>query len=99
MQRYFLTANRINSEHSRGTYWTKRSTQRITESTTNSEENPVTHPSVDTTVKLSVTPIWLKDRTQVSLGHPSLPTNASLCIKWELNLHLFKEIQILHHLI
>ncbi|MFS7939132.1 hypothetical protein Hanom_Chr05g00448131 [Helianthus anomalus] len=67
--------------------------------TTNSGENPVTHPPVDTTVKLPVKPIWLKDPTQVFLGLLSLPTNASLCTKWESNLHLSREMQTLHHLI
>ncbi|MFS8017899.1 hypothetical protein Hanom_Chr15g01385831 [Helianthus anomalus] len=43
--------------------------------------------------------VWLKDRTQVSLGLLSLPTNASLCTKWELNLHLSREMQVFHHLI
>ncbi|MFS7975455.1 hypothetical protein Hanom_Chr10g00880821 [Helianthus anomalus] len=49
-------------------------------------------------VKLPVKPVWLKDRTQVSLDLLSLPTNGSLCTKWELNLHLSREMQVLHHL-
>ncbi|MFS8034641.1 hypothetical protein Hanom_Chr17g01583501 [Helianthus anomalus] len=60
---------------------------------------PVTHPLVGTTVKLPVKPVWLKDPTQVSLGLLSLPTSASLCNKCESNLHLSREIQVLHHLI
>ncbi|MFS7926850.1 hypothetical protein Hanom_Chr04g00301961 [Helianthus anomalus] len=51
------------------------------------------------TMKLPVKPVWLKDRTQVSLGLLQLPTNASLYTKWELNLHLSREIQVIHHLI
>ncbi|MFS7980628.1 hypothetical protein Hanom_Chr10g00941591 [Helianthus anomalus] len=51
-------------------------------------KNPVTHPPVDTTMKLPVKPFWLKELTQVSLGLLSLPTSASLCTKWESNLHL-----------
>ncbi|MFS7987412.1 hypothetical protein Hanom_Chr11g01022351 [Helianthus anomalus] len=47
-------------------------------------------------VKLPVKPVWLKDPTQVSLGLLSLPTNASLCTKWESNLHLSREMQALH---
>ncbi|MFS7944895.1 hypothetical protein Hanom_Chr06g00517631 [Helianthus anomalus] len=50
-------------------------------------------------VKLPLKPVWLKDPTQVSLGLLSLPTNDSLCTKWESNLHLSKEMQELHHLI
>ncbi|MFS7950221.1 hypothetical protein Hanom_Chr07g00580791 [Helianthus anomalus] len=49
-------------------------------------------------MKLPVKPVWLKDPTQVSLGLLSLPTSASLCTKWESNLHLSREIQALHHL-
>ncbi|MFS7961675.1 hypothetical protein Hanom_Chr08g00717921 [Helianthus anomalus] len=48
---------------------------------------------------IPVKPVWLKDPTQVSPGFLSLPTNASLCIKWKSNLHLSREIQALHHLI
>ncbi|MFS7914650.1 hypothetical protein Hanom_Chr02g00155921 [Helianthus anomalus] len=44
-------------------------------------------------------PIWLKDRTQVSLGLLSLPTSAPLCTKWKLNPHLLREMQVFHHLI
>ncbi|MFS8008762.1 hypothetical protein Hanom_Chr14g01276721 [Helianthus anomalus] len=51
------------------------------------------------TVKLPVKPVWLKDPTQVSLSLLSLPTNASLCTKWESNLHLSREMQALHHMI
>ncbi|MFS7965926.1 hypothetical protein Hanom_Chr09g00767891 [Helianthus anomalus] len=54
---------------------------------------------VGTIVKLPVKLVWLKDTTQVSLGLLSLPTSASLCTKWKLNLHLSREIQTLHHLI
>ncbi|MFS7953705.1 hypothetical protein Hanom_Chr07g00621761 [Helianthus anomalus] len=50
-------------------------------------------------VKLPIKLVWLKDPTQVSLGLLSLPTNASLCNKWESNLHLSREMQALHHLI
>ncbi|MFS8029029.1 hypothetical protein Hanom_Chr16g01517531 [Helianthus anomalus] len=51
------------------------------------------------TVKLPVKLIWLKDPTQVSLGLLSLPTSASLCTKWESNLHFSREMKALHHLI
>ncbi|MFS7906549.1 hypothetical protein Hanom_Chr01g00060551 [Helianthus anomalus] len=51
------------------------------------------------TVKLPVKLVWLKDRTQISLGLLSLSTIVSLCTKWELNLHLSKEMQAFHHLI
>ncbi|MFS8029724.1 hypothetical protein Hanom_Chr17g01525641 [Helianthus anomalus] len=47
-------------------------------------------------MKLPVKPVWFKDPTQVSLGLLSLPTNASLCTKWESNLHLSREMQALH---
>ncbi|MFS8020581.1 hypothetical protein Hanom_Chr16g01417201 [Helianthus anomalus] len=50
-------------------------------------------------MKLPVKLVWLKDQTHVSLGLLSLPTNVLLCIKWESNLHLSREIQALHHLI
>ncbi|MFS8013656.1 hypothetical protein Hanom_Chr14g01335631 [Helianthus anomalus] len=50
-------------------------------------------------MKLPVKPVWLKDPTQVSLSLLSLPTSASLCTKWESNLHLSREMQDLHHLI
>ncbi|MFS8016280.1 hypothetical protein Hanom_Chr15g01366691 [Helianthus anomalus] len=50
-------------------------------------------------MKLPVKPVWLKDPTQISLGLLSLPTSASLCTKWESNLHLSREIQVFHHLI
>ncbi|MFS7898849.1 hypothetical protein Hanom_Chr15g01412921 [Helianthus anomalus] len=51
------------------------------------------------TVKLPVKPVWLKDPTQVSLSLLSLPTSASLCTKWESNLHLSREMQDLHQII
>ncbi|MFS8000616.1 hypothetical protein Hanom_Chr12g01180451 [Helianthus anomalus] len=51
------------------------------------------------TVKLPVKLVWLKDRTQVSLGLLSLPTNALLCTKCELNLHHSREMQGFHPLI
>ncbi|MFS7980528.1 hypothetical protein Hanom_Chr10g00940521 [Helianthus anomalus] len=47
-------------------------------------------------MKLPVKLVWLKDPTQVSLGLLSLPTNVSLCTKWESNLHITKEMQALH---
>ncbi|MFS7944241.1 hypothetical protein Hanom_Chr06g00509731 [Helianthus anomalus] len=50
-------------------------------------------------MKLPIKPVWLKDPTQVSPGLLSLSTNVSLCIKWELNLHLLREMQVFHHLI
>ncbi|MFS8010066.1 hypothetical protein Hanom_Chr14g01292621 [Helianthus anomalus] len=50
------------------------------------------HPPVGRTVKLPVKPVWLKDPTQVFLGLLSLPTRASLCTKWESNLHLSREM-------
>ncbi|MFS7978222.1 hypothetical protein Hanom_Chr10g00913021 [Helianthus anomalus] len=78
---------RINSEHYRGTHWTKWSTP------------IVTHPPVGTTINLAVKPVWLKDPTQVSLGLVSLSTNVSPCTKCELNLHLPSEMQVFHHLI
>ncbi|MFS7955122.1 hypothetical protein Hanom_Chr07g00638931 [Helianthus anomalus] len=51
------------------------------------------------TVKLPVKPVWLKDPTQVPLGLLSLATSASLYTKWELNLHLSREMQAFHPLI
>ncbi|MFS7938733.1 hypothetical protein Hanom_Chr05g00443261 [Helianthus anomalus] len=50
-------------------------------------------------VKLPVQPVWLKYRTQVSMGLKSLSTNTSLCTKWELNMLLSKEMLVLDHLI
>ncbi|MFS8000053.1 hypothetical protein Hanom_Chr12g01173861 [Helianthus anomalus] len=50
-------------------------------------------------MKLPVKLVWLKGTTQVSLCLLSLPTSASLCTKWESNLHLSRKIQTLHHLI
>ncbi|MFS7914481.1 hypothetical protein Hanom_Chr02g00153971 [Helianthus anomalus] len=50
-------------------------------------------------MKLPVKPVWLKDPTQVSLGLLSLPTSASVCTKWKLNLHLSREMQAFHYLI
>ncbi|MFS7928543.1 hypothetical protein Hanom_Chr04g00321991 [Helianthus anomalus] len=50
-------------------------------------------------MKLPVKPVCLKDPTQIFLGFLSLPTNASFCTRWELNLHLPREIQAFHHLI
>ncbi|MFS7979753.1 hypothetical protein Hanom_Chr10g00931391 [Helianthus anomalus] len=50
-------------------------------------------------MKFPVKPVWLKDPIQVSLGLLSLPISASLCTKWESNLHLSREMQALHHLI
>ncbi|MFS7934670.1 hypothetical protein Hanom_Chr05g00394361 [Helianthus anomalus] len=50
------------------------------------------------TMKLPVK-VWLKDQTKVSLGNLSLSTIASLCIKWKLNLHLSRKMQVFHHLI
>ncbi|MFS8028121.1 hypothetical protein Hanom_Chr16g01506741 [Helianthus anomalus] len=50
-------------------------------------------------MKLPVKPVRLKDPTQVCLGLLSLPTSASLCTKWESNLHLSREMQAFHHLI
>ncbi|MFS8031059.1 hypothetical protein Hanom_Chr17g01541311 [Helianthus anomalus] len=50
-------------------------------------------------MKLLVKPIWLKDPTQVFLSLLSLPTNASLCTKWDLSLHLSREMQVFHRLI
>ncbi|MFS7927295.1 hypothetical protein Hanom_Chr04g00307361 [Helianthus anomalus] len=51
------------------------------------------------TAKLLVKLVCFKDRTQVSLSLLSLPTSASLCTKWELNLHLPREMQAFHYLI
>ncbi|MFS7947395.1 hypothetical protein Hanom_Chr06g00547781 [Helianthus anomalus] len=50
-------------------------------------------------MKLPVKLVWLKNPTQISLDLLSLTTNASLCTKWESNLHLSREMQVLHHLI
>ncbi|MFS7982831.1 hypothetical protein Hanom_Chr11g00967451 [Helianthus anomalus] len=50
-------------------------------------------------MKLPGKPIWLKYPTQVFLDLLSLPTSASLCTKWGLNLHLSREMQVFHHLI
>ncbi|MFS7934673.1 hypothetical protein Hanom_Chr05g00394401 [Helianthus anomalus] len=50
-------------------------------------------------MKIPLKPVWLKDPTQVSPGNLSLLTNASLCIKWKLNLHLSRKMQVFHHLI
>ncbi|MFS8004323.1 putative papain-like cysteine peptidase superfamily [Helianthus anomalus] len=46
------------------------------------------------TVKLTGKPVWLKDPSQVSLGLLSLSTSASLCTKWESNLHLSREMYL-----
>ncbi|MFS7911720.1 hypothetical protein Hanom_Chr02g00121421 [Helianthus anomalus] len=50
-------------------------------------------------MKLPIKSVWLKDRTQVSLGLLLLPANISLYTKWELNLYLSRKMQIFHHLI
>ncbi|MFS7970804.1 hypothetical protein Hanom_Chr09g00825241 [Helianthus anomalus] len=50
-------------------------------------------------MKLPVKPVWLKDRTQVSLVFLSLSINASLCTKWELNLYILREMKVCQHLI
>ncbi|MFS7959269.1 hypothetical protein Hanom_Chr08g00689151 [Helianthus anomalus] len=50
-------------------------------------------------MKLPVKPVWLKNQTHVSLCLISLLTIASLCTKWESNLHLSREMQALRHLI
>ncbi|MFS7990181.1 hypothetical protein Hanom_Chr11g01055721 [Helianthus anomalus] len=89
---FFLNGQQTQSRALSGHPLDKRSTPRVTRVHHQFRGNRVTHPPVGTTVKLPVKPVWLKDPTQVFLGLLSLPTSASLCTKWESNLHLSNEM-------
>ncbi|KAJ0511470.1 hypothetical protein HanIR_Chr11g0552491 [Helianthus annuus] len=78
---YFLTANRINLEHSRETYWIKRSTLRVIRVHHQFRGKLGNPRPVGTTVKIPVKLVWLKDQTQVSLSLLSLPISVSFCTK------------------
>ncbi|MFS7958817.1 hypothetical protein Hanom_Chr08g00683181 [Helianthus anomalus] len=77
----------------------KRSTPRVTRVHHQFRGKPGNPPARRHDGEITGKPVWLKNPTQVSLGLLSLPTNASLCTKWESNLHLSREMQVLHHLI
>ncbi|MFS7908792.1 hypothetical protein Hanom_Chr01g00087251 [Helianthus anomalus] len=96
---FFLNGQQTQSRALSGHPLDKRSTPRVTRVHHQFRGKPGNPPARRHDGDITGKTVWLKDPTQVSLGLLSLPTSASLCTKWESNLHLSREMKTLHHLI
>ncbi|KAJ0455085.1 hypothetical protein HanIR_Chr15g0747201 [Helianthus annuus] len=96
---FFLNGQQTQSRVFSGHPLDKRSTPRVTRVHHQFRGKPGNPPARRHDGEITGKTRLAQGSNQVSLGLLSLPTNASLCTKWESNLHLSREMQALYHLI